>query len=297
MFAVFTRRTSTCLAGTVLALVLSPTCVSAANALADKDSAKIKTAADLPLNRRAPDESPAARNARTLPGNTWASILRLPKIWGGSWGGDEAGLARRIVLQNIEYPPLKPTWLAQSKAEVAKIIAGKTEFPEASCRPSGMPRLIYYAGGITFMEEPGLIALFTNEPRQIFMDGRMHPKDLTDPDALAQLSTKGHSIGRWEGKTLIIDTVGIDPQTPIYYGVPNGGGMHIVERYRLTAPDTLELRMTVDAPEVLEHPWEYRETYRRRPQAMIIGDECDPALVREKVDAQGNLKVDIAPPP
>lgn len=251
----------------------------------------------LPFVQRQPDEAIAPKDSQKRPGNTWASILRLPQLWGGSWAGDEMALVHRIVLESIEYPPLKPEFLVQSKAEVQAIMDGKKEFPEASCRPAGMPRLVYYASGVTFMEEPGLVAIFTLQPRQVFMDGRSHPKELGDPNALVQLTTTGHSIGHWDGDTLVVDTVGVDPQTPIFYGVANGGGMHIVERYRLTGPDMLDLAMTVDAPAVLERPWVFHQTLHRRPEVNLLGDECDPAIVREKVDAQGNLKVDLSPPP
>ena len=246
-------------------------------------------------NQGAPNEAAVPANHLSIPGNTWKSIFALPKLWGGSWFAGQKGLARRYLLEKLEYPPFKPEPLAQSRAMVQRIIDGKADFLDSSCRPWGMPRLIYYAGALTFMEQPGLVVLFTQQPREIFVDGRGHPKDLTDPDALVQLTTIGHSIGHWERGTLVVDTVGIDPKVQIYYGVANGGGMHIIERYRLLGPNQLELRMTVDAPEVLTRPWEYVETYQRLPEPSVLGDECDPGVVREQVDEQGTLKLDLAP--
>jgi len=242
-------------------------------------------------------EAGAAENASDLPGNSWDSILDLPQLWGGSWGVDLAGLAERIMLENVEYPPFKPEYMAQSRQRVQAILDGESDFFDASCRPWGMPRLIYYAGAISFMEQPGLIAIFTNQPRAIFMDGREHPPEFNDPDAIVRYTTIGHSTGWWEDGTLVVDTIGINPDTEIFYGVPNGGGMHIVERYRLTEDDTLDITMTVDAPVVLERPWVYHTVRVRQDDANIVGDECDPVVVRQKVDADGNLTLDLTPPP
>jgi hypothetical protein len=73
-----------------------------------------------------------------------------------------------------------------------------------------------------------------NRMRRIYMDGRPHPED---PD----LTLHGHSIGHWEGDTLVIDTVGVAPQAYIAIseavGVPNDGDMHIVERLHLAEPN------------------------------------------------------------
>ena len=87
-----------------------------------------------------------------------------------------------------------------------------------------------------------------NRMRRIYTDGRQHPED---PD----LTIHGHSIGRWDGDTLVVDTVGIIPQSYIALseavGIPNNGGMHIVERIRLRDADTLAVELAITAPEVL----------------------------------------------
>lgn len=242
------------------------------------------------------DAPQSAANAAHLPGNSWASILALPHLMGGSWSSGLKGLARRIVLDDLVYPPFKPQYLDQSKQRVAKILAGKADFLDASCVPWGMPRLIYHLGGPTFMEEPGVIAIFSDVARAVWMDGRPHPKQDTDPNALVELNATGDSIGRWEGDTLIIDTVGVDPRVELFYGVPNGGDMHIVEAYRMTGPNTLTLKMTVDAPHVLAKPWIYTETYTRNPEPQIVQDDCYPSDNREQADDQNGLKLDLTPP-
>ena len=80
--------------------------------------------------------------------------------------------------------------------------------PEANCLPTGVPRIAPYPWRIvqTPTHAKRLFFLFEgniHSYRQIFMDGRKHPEDL-DP------TWYGHSIGRWEGDTLVIDTVGFN---------------------------------------------------------------------------------------
>ena len=75
--------------------------------------------------------------------------------------------------------------------------------------------------------------------RQIFTDGREHPED---PD----LTFNGHSIGHWEGDTLVVDTVGFTTDTSLgNQGQRHSEKMRIVERFRLAEPDRLEVETTI----------------------------------------------------
>jgi hypothetical protein len=134
-----------------------------------------------------------------------------------------------------------------------------------------------------------------NRMRRIYTDGRRHPED---PD----LTIHGHSIGRWEGDTLVVDTVGIIPQAYIALseavGIPNNGRMHIVERIELAAPDTLAVELTITAPEVLTAPWTTTRQYvrRRGPQFDIVEGQCVQGELVEAVDEHGNAIFEHAPP-
>ncbi len=82
--------------------------------------------------------------------------------------------------------------------------------------------------------------------RQVFTDGRGHPPDF-DPSWL------GHSIGRWDGDTLIIDTVGFHDRGWIdVNGRPQTEQLHVVERLRRPNLGTLEIEITVDDPGAYE---------------------------------------------
>src|SRR5439155_543208 len=86
-----------------------------------------------------------------------------------------------------------------------------------------------------FVQTPALIVLlFELEPhnRQIFMDGRSHP---ADPDP----TWVGHSVGKWEGDTLVVDTIGYNDRSWLPTAIPHTEKLHVIERYR--RPDLAHL--------------------------------------------------------
>ena len=116
---------------------------------------------------------------------------------------------------------------------------------------------------------------------------RPHPED---PD----LTIHGHSIGRWDGDTLVVDTVGVIPQPYIALseavGIPNNGGMHIVERIRLQDADTLTVELAITAPKVLTSTWTTTRLFvrRRGPTFDIVEGQCVQGALVEGVDEHGN---------
>ena len=134
--------------------------------------------------------------------------------------------------------------------------------PEANCLPTGVPRIAPYPWRIVqtpthiFFLFEGNIHSF----RQIFMDGRTHPADL-DP------TWYGHSIGHWEGQTLVVDTVGFNDKFWFdFAGHPHSEKLHVVERYRRTQPDTLVNEITIDDPGAYSRPFTITFTATRAPK-------------------------------
>ena len=85
--------------------------------------------------------------------------------------------------------------------------------------------------------------------RTIYVDGRAHPKDL-------QPTYYGHSICRWEGDTLVIDTVGFNESFWLDRGgLPSTEQLHTVERMTRTNLTTLHYELTVDDPGAYTQPW------------------------------------------
>jgi hypothetical protein len=123
--------------------------------------------------------------------------------------------------------------------------------PEANCLPTGIPRgspypwRIAQTPGIYFIVYEGNIHSW----RQIFMDGRKHPDD---PDP----TWYGHSVGHWEGKTLVVDTVGFNDKFWFdYKGHPHTEKLHIIERYTRTDLGHMTIETTIDDPGAYKKPF------------------------------------------
>ena len=129
-----------------------------------------------------------------------------------------------------------------------------TEDPILKCQPYGLTRIgmpqrivqlpneiiLFYAGHFTS----------PRDFRAIPTDGRMHPK--SDYDAV---TFWGKSVGRWEGDTLVIDSVGFNDLTWLARGgLLHSEKLHIVERLRREG-DTLHYAVTVEDPQMLLQPW------------------------------------------
>jgi hypothetical protein len=126
--------------------------------------------------------------------------------------------------------------------------------------PNGMPSIMTQPYPIEILFTPGKVTILIEayaQWRQIFTDGRAHPED---PD----LTFNGHSIGHWEGDTLVVDTVGFTTDTFLgNQGMRHSDKMHIVERFRLAAPDQLEVQTTITDPEALTKPMTRTAVYGR----------------------------------
>ncbi len=103
--------------------------------------------------------------------------------------------------------------------------------------------------------------------RVIYMDGRAHPADLR-PTYL------GHSVGRWDGDTLVIDTVGFNEKQWVAGAYPTTEQLHMTERISRPNLRTLSYEYTIDDPGVYTQPWTGRWTITdKTPSKWIEGGE------------------------
>jgi hypothetical protein len=187
----------------------------------------------------------------------YAALAKLPEIaglWEMTFGGGPRGPAP-------EQPSLTPAYAAKLASYQAAQKRGEIQdSPAANCVPPGMPGVMTQPYPIDILVTPGKVTIIAEayaQWRQIFTDGRKHPDD---PD----LTYNGHSIGRWEGDTFVVDTVGFTTDTALAgFGVRHSDKMHIVERMRLAAPDRLEIETTINDPEALTKPWVTKRGYGR----------------------------------
>jgi hypothetical protein len=129
--------------------------------------------------------------------------------------------------------------------------------PEGYCLPPGGPRLMatpYPAEIVQLPEQKRVIMIFegaTHIWREIFMDGREHPKgDALNPTYL------GHSVGHYEGDALVVDVVGFNEATWLdYFGHPHTDQLHVVERFTRPSKQTLHYEATIDDPGAYTKPF------------------------------------------
>ena len=112
---------------------------------------------------------------------------------------------------------------------------------------------------------------YFDEERTIFMDGRGHPGS-------DERFATGHSIGRWEGDTLVIDTTNFtDHRSPYQIGVPSGPRKHVVERYRLIENGTRMLaEFTLEDPDYIAEPLVHQRELIYSPHEEMFQFKCDP---------------------
>jgi hypothetical protein len=148
--------------------------------------------------------------------------------------------------------------------------------PEALCLPTGVPRIAPYPWRIVQAPAYGkathLFFLFEGNIhsfRQIFMDGREHPDDL-------EATWYGHSVGHWEGDTLVIETVGFNDLFWFdFQGHPHSTQLRTIERYTRTAFGELEVVTTVDDPGAYAKPFTVKYTHTLRPGWELMEYICN----------------------
>src|SRR5580704_3763990 len=161
----------------------------------------------------------------------YADLAKLPD-WSGVWNPkitDQDAQAR------TNQPPWNPAATALIKFQLSEEKAGRPPPIFVNCLPEAMPSwMLVTHNAMEILFTPGRVTMLGesdgNRLRRIYTDGRGHTEH-SDP------TFHGHSIGHWEGDTLVIDTTDIVPQAPLAVseaaGLPNNGDMHVIERIHL----------------------------------------------------------------
>jgi hypothetical protein len=149
------------------------------------------------------------------------------------------------------------------KRDNDEVLAGKLAFTaRSSCMPGGVPGFMAYGGAtpLYFIQTPQeVVMIFEGDAqvRHIYLD--VPHSDNPKP------SWYGESVGRYEGDTLLIDTVGLNTRTVLdTYRTPHSEKLHVVERWRKTDDGKgLEVRFTADDPDAFFKPWSGMRRYRQ----------------------------------
>jgi hypothetical protein len=156
-----------------------------------------------------------------------------------------------------------------------------------------MPTIMTYPYPFEVLSTPGRITfLFEAESqvRRVFLNRSQH----LDPDDLDP-SYNGDSIGHWEGKTLVIDTIGFNTRRPVR-GLPHSEQMRIVERITPVDANTIQNEITITDPEAFTRPVVINVQYSRRPDWRIREYSCAENN-RDAPDASGQRSGAVVAPP
>lgn len=207
----------------------------------------------------------AAAGAAALAAAGPAPAAQSLPDWSGIWIRDgNTNYDPSVPVGGRQRPPLTPEYekIYQSRLDAAA--AGRPiGDPTANCFPSGMPRVMRNPYPFEFVVTPKVVYTLHEQniagTRRIFTDGRKHP---TGDDASD--TYLGHSIGHWEGETLVVDTVNIH-QNSVFdsTGIPHSNKIHVTERIRKIG-DKMENQITVEDKLAFAKPWTITRTYTNR---------------------------------
>ncbi|MGE0113851.1 MAG: hypothetical protein AB7T07_03040 [Steroidobacteraceae bacterium] len=188
--------------------------------------------------------------------------------WSGYWirvtdPDNPTSFANGARIPSDGLPALTPEYMEKWKVVTTSLEAGSHEHdPGVACLPPGMLQnmLIPYSAQIEMRPvQVTIITEWAGDTRRIYIDDRGHPEDF---DATRQ----GHSIGRWEGDVLVVDTVGISSDTALNSQLmPHSDQLHVIERFREYKPGFLEIRYHVEDSLALAKPYEYKLIWKRSP--------------------------------
>jgi hypothetical protein len=193
--------------------------------------------------------------------------------------------------------PLTPKARAYYDKVHAQMAAGKSvDDASGQCIPPGVPRIMRYVYPTLFVRTAlGYITIheFESQLRYIYMDGRPHP-----PEDEITLTFNGHSIAHWEGKTLVIDTVGLNTDVGENFHVEPDVGIrvsdkfHVIERYTVDPSDkVMTMDITMIDPETFTKPWVVQKKLIRRDDFQMMEYECLTINDRQQVGDDGTVTV------
>ncbi|MDP9084886.1 MAG: hypothetical protein M3N50_14155 [Pseudomonadota bacterium] len=200
----------------------------------------------------------------------------MPDDFSGTWAHDmmagvNPGRARPddkvFTMTDGTVIPLLPR---AEKLYRERVAMGMTDHAYANtssrCLPIGTPGNMMGAPyPVQIVQRPEFMAILFEEGwqfRTVYMN-RKHPDELIP-------SFMGHSIGHWEGKTLVIDTVSMREETTLNsVGLPHSAEMHVVERIKRLAPDRLEDVIEITDPQTYSKPFAFTSIFNKSDEDLI----------------------------
>jgi len=140
------------------------------------------------------------------------------------------------------------------------------------CLPAGLTREMNTPMPIEIVQKPNRMAIMFEGFSSFVViptDGRDHPKKL-EPTWL------GNSVGKWDGDTLVVDSIGFNDKTRLdTIGHPHSDRLHVVQRFTLTDPMHIAYDVTIDDPKTFTEPWSNHRTFKLRPEWELMEYSCE----------------------
>lgn len=185
--------------------------------------------------------------------------------------------------QAQEHPDLGSggVWLPRHVADVTPPKGGPAvshDDPLAQCLPPGVPRIMLQSRPFEIVQaETRILILFEGGAhvwRQIWMDGRNHPKD-PNPDWL------GDSVGHWEGDTLVVDSIGFNDRSWLDdAGHRHTERLHVTEKFTRTSPQTMKYEAILEDPGAYPRPWTVSSSFSFQRRGKLAEDICLDKIAR-----------------
>jgi hypothetical protein len=195
----------------------------------------------------------AALKKSTAPDNAKPTVVD-PHDLNGVWMMHPGGI-EKMVPESL-HPPMTPWAQARFDAVIPTMgprdQLGKEDDPLLKCEPYGVPKILLIPQPFEIVQTPKRMFQFFEMFhiwRTIWTDGRPLPKD-ADPTWM------GTAVGKWEGDTFVVDTVGFNDKTWVeFFGYPHSEEMHVTERYKRVDAKTMSIAVTIEDPKAYTKPW------------------------------------------
>jgi hypothetical protein len=171
-------------------------------------------------------------------------------------------------------------WSLTEKGKAAAGTASeRTSMALKDCVPVGAPALMFYpvANTITVQRDRVLMRVdWMDSQRIVYLDGRTHPP-------ASETSLQGHSVGRWEGKTLVVETTNFkDHPMGLSMALPGSTQKRLTERFALSEDGkNLIYSGVIEDPVYLAKPVEWSGTWEYRPNMPHSNQKCDVEVARK----------------
>lgn len=173
-------------------------------------------------------------------------------------------------------------WPVTDAAKSAAALAASLPTPQKDCQPIGEPALLFYpvANEIeVFADRVEMHIDWLDSERTIWLDGRAHPP-------ATETFPHGHSVGHFEGTTLVVDSANFAPN-PIGFSttMPSGSGKHLIERFEISADGKgMVYSGTMEDPEYLKAATQWSGTWQYQPAMKRSNEKCDLDTARKFLD-------------